>query len=103
MATIRLNISKDLAKILRELKEKRFVLLDNAEIVRAVLSEYYALLKSSNLEWNEKEFLCKLHALPELELTDKEQCELTESMDAAEREGGEITTREELWKDVESS
>lgn len=48
MSTIRLTKTKKLQKILNELRKKRFQLLDDTEILKAVLSLYYTQLKHSH-------------------------------------------------------
>ena len=49
-STIRINVTPELLKILKYLKEKKFALLDNAEIIRAVLSDYYVWCKKMEKE-----------------------------------------------------
>lgn len=92
MATIRLSIGKDLLRLLKELKERRFPLLDNAEIIRAALSEYYT------------EHVRRDHAgaLPELPMTKRERKHFWKEVDEARKDQGRTMSAEEFWDLVDS-
>ena len=101
-STIRINATEDLLKVLQYLRTMKFELMDNAEIIRAVLSDYYAKLKNSKESFEEKRRRWAA-GLPELKMTPKEKEKFLDGIEEARKSGFKTMTREELWDEVESN
>lgn len=101
-STIRINATDELLQVLAYLKGNKYSLMDNAEIIRAVLSEYY-LQQKNKVEADFEERRRQWEAsLPELKMTPAESKKFWKEVHAAKKSGGKIMTREELWKEVQS-
>ncbi len=103
-SSIRITLTPKIERVLKELQEERFGLLEPAEIIRAILSEYDAFRQQrrssalpgwmTNPEW--RAFQAWEASLPITELS-KEQWQ---GIDTARQEEGVSLPRTELWKNI---
>lgn len=100
--SIRITLTPKLDRVLKHLQHQRFSLLEPAEIIRAVLSEYDALRQRQQSTpcppWMTKEeqkaFQRWEAALPVLELSEQQW----EDIDTARTEKGKALPITALWK-----
>ena len=86
--TIRVSVNDDVQRALTAMKNE-YPALDEAEILKLGLSTIYR-------EWEIKTRQAWIDSLPERELTDKEQAELTIALRSAEEAPGVIMTPDEI-------
>lgn len=99
MKTIRIQVGKDMEQVLKALKA-RYPLLDNVEIIKLSLSDFYHEEQRRPREDAVLEFRRKLEELPELVLTEEERDALTEAIDASSSDEGIILSPEEAMEHV---
>ena len=91
MSTIRISITDEIQKFLEELRKKKFYFLENPEIIRAILSEYYSQFKEEErAEW--------IESLPTLLLNEKEQASLAKGIQDSEKGNSQKMTIEEIME-----
>lgn len=90
--TIRLSLTPKLNTVLNELKEKKFSFLENSEIIKTILAEYYATFKKAETSKILKERQEWIDSLPEYEATEEEEKAIGEGIEELER-GDYITIK----------
>ncbi len=101
MKTIRIQVGKDMEQVLRALKA-RYPLLDNVEIIKLSLSEFYHDERKQPQDLGAQGLRSRLEQLPELTLTSEERSDITESIDEAQREKGVVLSIEHVQEHVRS-
>lgn len=94
-ASIRITLTPGIERILKELKDERFGLLEPAEIIRVVLSEYDAARRRQT---NREAIQIWQNNLPRVDLSEEDW----QVIDQARKEQGLALTRKDLWKAVKS-
>ena len=102
-ASIRITLTPKIERVLKDLQEERFGLLEPAEIIRAILSEYDALRQRrlssrpsgiTDPEWSSRS--AWEGTLPMEQLAERQW----KDIDEARKEPGVKLSREELWQKV---
>ena len=79
--TIRITLTKEIEEFLAKMQRGRFRFLENSEIIRFILSEWY----NQQVELENKHWQVWARSLPTVELSDEEQESLSQGIEEFEK------------------